>query len=124
MSFSNFYKDIDNTIKNPDNDTPNTRVHHQKTGPRPITRQHQNLVARRYGIDGKKDDPIIDNIVKNKKIGIWPITSASGKRILSTYGIKHQTKDYLKAIKNTGIDIKFDSQKNKFYLIKNKKASK
>jgi hypothetical protein len=96
--------------------TPNTRVHHQNPM-RSITRKHQNQVARRYGYEAKKDDPVIDNIVKNKKYGKWNIGGAAAQRILKTYGIKHIAgKNYTKAINKTGININFDAQKNLFNL--------
>lgn len=102
--------------------TPNTRVKHQanNAGPKPDDK-HQNLVARRHGADGAKLDPIIDNIVKNKRFGKWTIVPANAKRILNKYGITHtENKSYSKAIKQTGIYINYDVTTKKFTISRNR----
>lgn len=100
--------------------TPNTRTHHQNTV-RPIDRPHQNQVARYYGAAGRKDDPIVDRIVKNEKYGKWPIGNIDANRLLKTYGIKHiPDKSYSKSINKTGIIINYDSNSKKFNLSRNK----
>jgi hypothetical protein len=99
--------------------TPNTRKHHQVLA-RGINRKHQNQVARCYGYEGKKDNQLIDNIVKNKRNGKWNIGAAQAKEILNTYGIKHtEGKDYSKAINRTGININYDANTKLFTLSKN-----
>ena len=95
--------------------TPNTRKHHQN----PIRgndRKHMNQVAARYGEAGRKDDPLVDNIVKNNKVGTWNINPAVAKRLLSTYGIHHQNRNYSKAINRTGININYNSEKKQYTL--------
>lgn len=99
--------------------TPNTRVHHQNTV-RGLNRKSQNQVAKRYGWQAKKANPIIDSIVKNNKIGKWNIGNSQAMQILKTYGINHQPKDYTKAINKTGINIHFDNKNNKFSLSRKK----
>jgi hypothetical protein len=101
--------------------TPNTRKHHQNPI-RSINRKHQNQVARMYGAAGRKDDPIVDSIVKYDKAGKWPIGIAAAQRLLKTYGIKHlPEKSYSKAINRTGIMISYDSNTKKFNLNRQKK---
>ncbi|NBO36536.1 hypothetical protein EBU91_03225 [bacterium] len=98
--------------------TPNTKTHHQ-IPIRSTNRKSQNQVARYYGYAGRKDDPIIDTIVKNKKKGTWNISIPSAQRILKTYGIKHTPdKSYTKSINRTGITINYDSNRNLFTLRK------
>jgi hypothetical protein len=99
--------------------TPNTRKHHQNPLRGTNTkepRKHLNQVAACYGSAGRKDDPLVDNIVKNNKVGTWNISPAVAKRLLSTYGIHHQNRNYSKAINRTGININFDSTKNRYTL--------
>jgi hypothetical protein len=113
-NFSNFFNSSKERF------TPNTRVHHQNTV-RGLNRKSQNQVARRYGWEGKKDNPIIDSIVKNNKIGKWNIGNAQAMQLLKTYRINHiPNKDYTKAINKTGISISFDSKNNKFFLSREK----
>jgi|694.fasta_scaffold72262_2 hypothetical protein len=101
--------------------TPNTKKHHQNTI-RSINRKSQNQVAKMYGSAGRKEDPTIDAIVKNNKIGRWPISNLVAKRIISTYApMKHEEKSYTKAINRTGINLVFNSETNKFYLERLKK---
>lgn len=101
--------------------TPNTKKHHQNTI-RSINRKSQNQVARMYGSAGRKEDPTIDNIVKNNKIGRWPISNLVAKRIISSYPpMKHVEKSYTKAINRTGVNLIFNSENNKFHLERFKK---
>ena len=101
--------------------TPNTKTHHQ-IPIRSTDRKHQNQVARCYGVAGRKDDPIVDTIVKNEKVGKWPISAASAQRLMKTYGIKHlPDKSYSKAINRTGIDINYNSNTKLFNLSKLRK---
>ena len=98
--------------------TPNTRKHHQNPI-RGTTRKHQNQVARFYGSAGKKDDPLVDNIVKNNKKGKWNINGAAAQRLLKTYGIRHTPdKNYSKAINRTGININYNANTKLFTLSK------
>lgn len=99
--------------------TPNTRKHHQNPI-RSTNRKHQNQVARFYGSAGQKDDPVIDNIVKNNKKGRWNVNAPSAHRILKTYRINHiPDKSYTKAINKTGISINYDANTKLFTLSKN-----
>lgn len=101
--------------------TPNTRKHHQNPI-RSINRKSQNQVARRYGHEGRKADPAIDNIVKNNRIGRFPISNLVAKRIIATYPpMKHEEKSYSKAVETTGINLVFNANNNKFYLERLKK---
>jgi hypothetical protein len=97
--------------------TPNTRKHHQNPI-RSINRPHQNQVARYYGADGRKADPLIDRIVKNNKVGKWPLSPIDAQRILKTYGRKHDpNKNYSKSIDGkTGISITYDSNTKRFTI--------
>jgi hypothetical protein len=96
--------------------TPNTRVHHQNAM-RSVNRKHQNQVARSHGFERKKDDPIVDSIVKYNKKGSWVLSNVDANRILKTYGINHTpNKRYSKSINRTGIIINFNNSTNKFTL--------
>jgi hypothetical protein len=96
--------------------TPNTRKHHQVLA-RGMGRKHLNQVARCYGHEGRKDNQLVDDIVKNNKNGKWNINATQAKEILNTYGIKHMAgKSYSKSINRTGIDINYDVNTNLFSL--------
>jgi hypothetical protein len=99
--------------------TPNTRTHHQNAM-RSINRKHQNQVARSHGHERQKEDPIINNIVKYNKKGVWPLNVSDANRILKTYGINHiPNKNYRKSINRTGIDIAYNNATKKFTLSRN-----
>jgi len=96
--------------------TPNTRTHHQNPI-RSIDRKHQNQVARCYGVDGMKEDPLVNRIVKNDKKGNWNISNADGIRLAKTYRIKHTPdKNYKKSLNRTGISLSYDFNSKKFKL--------
>lgn len=101
-----FKKYFDNLAS--DKPTKNSRQHHHNLF-RSQARKHQNQVARMHGYEGRNDHPIINNLVKNNKIGgPWPISNADARSILNTYRENHTpNKAYSKAIKRTGVTIHF-----------------
>jgi len=112
--------------------TENSRQQHQNLLRSPI-RKHQNQVGYVHGYKGKKEDPIIDNIVKNEKYGFWNISYDAGLRLARTYGLTHDPKrKYSKAIKQTGIILSYyppakaeneeeQAGKGKFYVSRSEK---
>jgi hypothetical protein len=93
MSFSNFYK------------TRNTREHQQSQN-RSQTRKHLNWVP--YSKSVRKEDPLVDKILKNKRPQKIKINKLKAEQLAKTYNLnldKENKPSFTKSLNRTNIKL-------------------
>ena len=100
------------------NSTPHTREH-QQVAMRGINRKHLNQVPRSKGQQAL--DPMIDSIIKNNRVGRWPVSNATATRLIKTYpntlGKHNPETSYSKSVvSQSNINLVYNAQTKKFYL--------